>query len=433
MSAPVRAADAPGPSGSPAARGASWRFLWQSALKDIKRQIHDPLAIAMWIGIPVAIATLVYLAFGRTDAPPRAQLLVVNQDDSAVSQLFLGALNRVPVFDVATVKLEDGQARIQAGKASALLVIPAGFSTAVLEEKPLTLRLVTNPAQRILPGIIEETLQVLVDGSFYAQRVLGEPMRRMSADPPAGARVLPDTTIAGISIAINRIADRLGDYVFPPAIKLESEIESTEPAAGVGIGRLFFPSILFMSLLFMAQGLSGDIWQEATQGTLRRARTMPHPIGAFFAGKLVAAGLFIGGVCAIGLLVGASMFGLSFVRLPLAWLWATLTGVAFAALLALVQMFATSQRSANLLTTLLIFPLLMLGGSFFPFEAMPNWLARIGRLTPNGWALEQLKEILWGTLVPARLGVSFVALVGLALLAFALGSRRLGRGFAGGA
>ena len=29
------------------------------------------------------------------------------------------------------------------------------------------------------------------------------------------------------------------------------------------------------------------------------------------------------------------------------------------------------------------------GGSFFPFETMPDWMASFGQLTPNGWALVQ--------------------------------------------
>jgi len=102
---------------------------------------------------------------------------VVNQDDSTVSQLFLGALNRVPVFDVATVKLEDGQARIQAGKASALLVIPAGFSTAVLEEKPLTLRLVTTPRSASCPASSRRRCRSSSTVASTRRRVLGEPMR----------------------------------------------------------------------------------------------------------------------------------------------------------------------------------------------------------------------------------------------------------------
>ena len=39
-------------------------------------------------------------------------------------------------------------------------------------------------------------------------------------------------------------------------------------------GQLFLPGLLFMSLLFAAQGMSVDIWIEKTRGTLRR--TLSH-------------------------------------------------------------------------------------------------------------------------------------------------------------
>jgi len=45
----------------------------------------------------------------------------------------------------------------------------------------------------------------------------------------------------------------------------------------------------------------------------------------------------------------------------------------------------------------------MLGGSFFPFEAMPEGMAALGRRTPNGWALERFKELTTGVVDPAAL------------------------------
>ena len=45
---------------------------------------------------------------------------------------------------------------------------------------------------------------------------------------------------------------------------------------------------------------------------------------------------------------------------------------------------------------MIVFPLIMIGGSFFPFEVMPAWMARIGRWTPNGLASRNVKQILFG-------------------------------------
>ena len=69
-----------------------------------------------------------------------------------------------------------------------------------------------------------------------------------------------------------------------------------------------------------------------------------------------------------------------------------------------------------MLTTLIMFPLLMAGGSFFPVETMPKFIAAIADYTPNGRVLEPMKgyfigeygasglfSSLWGILLVAVL------------------------------
>jgi len=43
-----------------------------------------------------------------------------------------------------------------------------------------------------------------------------------------------------------------------------------------------------------------------------------------------------------------------------------------------------------------MFPLLMAGGSFFPTETMPKFIATIAQYTPNGRVIEPLKAYLIG-------------------------------------
>jgi ABC-type multidrug transport system permease subunit len=71
----------------------------------------------------------------------------------------------------------------------------------------------------------------------------------------------------------------------------------------------------------------------------------------------------------------------------------------------------------------------MIGGCFFPFEWMPDWMARIGRWTPNGWAIVQFKAILAGSIDASHLAVAAIGLVAVGLLAFAVALRRLRGGF----
>ena len=68
-------------------------------------------------------------------------------------------------------------------------------------------------------------------------------------------------------------------------------------------------------------------------------------------------------------------------------LWITFAGAVMLSYFVLLQLLASGQQAGSLLSNLVLFPLVMVGGSFFPFEAMPEWMAAIGGWTPNGLAL----------------------------------------------
>ncbi len=145
------------------------RFLWAGARKDIVRRLSDVSVIAIWIGIPLMLGVLITAMVGGGGAPPVARLLVVDRDDSTLSGLFASTLSQGPlteVIDAEQVEEDDGRARLDAGEATALLIVPEGFGAALLKEEPTELLLITNPAQRILPRIVIETLDILGEAAF---------------------------------------------------------------------------------------------------------------------------------------------------------------------------------------------------------------------------------------------------------------------------
>lgn len=110
----------------------------------------------------------------------------------------------------------------------------------------------------------------------------------------------------------------------------------------------------------------------------------------------------------------------------------TFSGLLLTTLFTMIQLFAASQRAGSILSTVILFPMIMIGGSFFPFEMMPPGLAAIGQRTPNGWALQHLKAILAGTATLQSMAVAFVALSAMGAAAFLISSWRIRRGFAQG-
>lgn len=376
-------------------------FLGACIAKDLRRIRRDPLGLLLSLSIPLVVAFLMRLAFGGggAAATPTAHLLVADHDESLVSGFLVGAMNQGPLADliaVETVTEETGRARMAKGDASALLIIPERFGDTLLQNEPTVLRLITNPAQTILPGIVEEALSLMVDAAFYLQQIAGEPMRAFAAGPPAGANAFADSTLIANTLAINRTVERIVPYVSPPVLALETPASDEPAEPGLNLGALFLPGMLLMGLLFVGQGLSDDFWKEKGEGTLRRAAVTPGGLFALLVGKTLAAACVLGLASLVGLLAAVFLFDVPVFRPVLGWAWLALSGTALFLLFTLIQFFATSARGGNVLTTVILFPAIMVGGSFFPFEAMPEWLAAIGRLTPNGWVLVQFKAILAG-------------------------------------
>lgn len=408
-------------------------FVWLTARKDLARRRRDPWSLAFSVGMPLLIAGLIVLAFGGGggSTTPKATVLIVDQDGSIVSELLVNALGQSPTIETEAMNdTAAARARLEDGGATALVVIPGGFSERVLNDAPVTLGVLTNPGQRILPGIVTETLAILAEAGFYLQRGFGEELRLVAQGPPQGAGAFSDAQVTAVSGAINRKIGRVSGTLFPPQIAIEAIADTTGGRRQVGLGAMFFPGILFMALLFMAGGLASDVWVEKEAGTLRRALAAPRHARDFLAGKMLAGAAQMAAVSLLAMLFGVFAFRVPWTAVLPAVLWSAFAGTAFLGLLTLAHLYASSARTAGVFSSMLLFPLLMVGGSFFPFEAMPAWLARIGRLTPNGWAVAQLESILAGGVEPGPLLAAFAALLAVGALAFLAGAARMARGFA---
>jgi len=409
------------------------RFVLTTALKDIRRRIADPAALLIWLGLPIVFGTLMNAVSGGSSGPaPKAHLLIADLDQTTLSGLVATAGRQGPLaksLEIQNVTVEDGDRLMAAGKATALLILPKGFQDGVLYEKPTQLTLVTNPSERILPRVIEEGLRMALEAMFYAQRLFGEPLREIQAIAASGATRPTNDQVAAVSRLINQRLTDLSTTLVPPVLSVETKSE-TKTFTTADFGALFMPGLVLMSLLFIAQGTSNDIWVEKEKGTLRRVISTPQHVSAFLGGKVLAGTALVGLVGLIAIVLGAAIFKAPAGRLPLAWLWTCFAGAALYCYFVLLASLATGQRGGNMLTTLIVFPVMMLGGSFFPLETMPSWMAAIGRWAPNGIAAQRLHDILFGPIHPVTLIVSALAIGVPAAVAFVICARRLARGFA---
>jgi ABC-2 type transport system permease protein len=190
---------------------------------------------------------------------------------------------------------------------------------------------------------------------------------------------------------------------------------------------LFLPGIIVMAVVFSANGLANDYWREREQGTLRRLVFVPGKLGGFVVGKALAATVTISLIGGLTLALGFIYHGISWMKLPSSLAWIAISGVALFAWLSMLQMSFSSRRSANVISSMLLFPLLMAGGSFFPLAVLPGWIAVVGRASPNGFVVDRLTNEItaigtWNIEPASWLVVITAAVVGLFACALRLRS-----------
>jgi len=400
-------------------------FVLTSFKKDIARWRQDVMATAIWVFIPLMIGGLLTALMSGEGVKPHGVLLMVDQDESLLSELVAGAYSAGELGELITVEkatLEEGTERMNAGEASGMLIIPDGFGNAFLNSEPVTLTLKTNPSQTILPDIITNVTEILLDAGFYLHQMFSNEIatiNNMSDDPS-------DALVGTTAVNIQNKFESVGPQFTEPAIEVEIvEPPPKEPTPPLAL--LFMPGIILMAVLFAVNSLAGDFWRERQQGTLRRLVFAPGRIGEFVAGKALAAAVIIGIVGGLTLVIGFLYHGISWLKLPSSIIWLSVSGIALFAWFSVLQLLFHSQKAANLISSMLLFPLLMTGGSFFPLAVMPGWMAAIGRASPNGFVAHRLTSEIttngtWSITPSDWLIVISAAVVGLLICTWRLRS-----------
>ncbi|MCH7807111.1 MAG: ABC transporter permease [Proteobacteria bacterium] len=372
-------------------------FFLANILKEIKRRFNDPGVMISWIAIPFVIGLLMTSVMGGDGGPRfRAVLFLTDHDETFISQTIASAFSRgqlAEMVEVREIGEMEGKARMEDGEGSAHLVIPEGFGEAWLDREPVTLELTTNPAQSISPRLIRDVLESFLDLGDYLHLVFGEEIKIITEG--VADEALESATTAAISTAISDKMTKIGPLIFPPVIEVSDNTPKPEGGA-VSYALLLFPGILLMAAFFASNDFAASYWGEKEGGTLQRWRATPARFWQFWAARLLAAMILIPLVTAPIMAAGFFYLGISFEKFATSLVWLALAGPILFSLFSLVQVLSPTRKAGGIFSTLLMFPLLMVGGSFFPTETLPGWLAMVAEYTPNGRVLEPLKGYFLG-------------------------------------
>jgi len=179
------------------------------------------------------------------------------------------------------------------------------------------------------------------------------------------------------------------------------------------------PGIVAMTAMFGSINETMSIVWDKSLGVFDRILAAPVSSTSIIVGKTMS-GAVMGAISALVLLIiGSMIFGVSFVNISFVLLIILLASFSFTGIGTIISGLASEPREAMMLSNLLRFPMMFLGGVFFPVEAMPMPLPYVARALPLTYATEALRAIEIGN-------ISLLFVDAMVLLVYTIGTMLLG-------
>jgi ABC-2 type transport system permease protein len=380
------------------------------AAKDLRQRFRDRSVILFAVVAPLGLALIFsQMLAGATEF--KAAYVVANMDGGALSTSFrkdvLGALvdaGVASIKDVATP--EVAKASVEAGDADAAIVIPVGFSTAILSGQRSSIEVVGGQDAGLATEIARSVSTRFADGIASTQLAILTVGDLQGAPPdPAGVAAI----VAAAQVPSLQLTD------------VQTSLRQLSPATYFSAGM----AILF--LFFAAQVGAVSMFEERRLGTLSRMLAGPIAPTTILAGKTL--GSFLIGIVALTILAVATttLVGAD---------WGPPVGVAVIIIAAvvsaigistLVTSFMKTQDSAGAANSAVAITLGIVGGTFFPSSQAPELMARLSLVTPHAWFLRGLGEMQGAGASAADALPSIAILLAMGLVTGAIGFARARR------
>jgi ABC-2 type transport system permease protein len=381
--------------------------------KDIRIRFTGWSEWLFFIILPV-IFTVVLGGGTQVSSDSRVRLVVVDQARNPCSTALIDALGKSPAVRPELLPLNEAEDQLSQRQTAAVLIIPAGFDQAAVEQglASLDLRQQPNNLDAMVTSRAVQSVTTRVGSSVaIANRSVVEAEKLKPFDSSTARQVYFSAALkaaqTGLAEAPSRITSTTGTTQDPI---------NYNPHANSSAGQLI--TWVFVPLL----SISGMFAYERQVGTLRRILVTPTQkslyLFATIAGQVLVALVQMVFLVGFGLLVMKVNWGQSPAALALI-LFAS--ALAAAALGTTLGTFVKTESQASGLSIMLGMVMALLGGCWYPIELFPQAVRTGVQILPTTWAMRGMLDIvlrgqgLQGVLPEA--GVLF----GMAIVLFGIG------------
>ena len=359
------------------------RALLALTAANIRSYVRDRAALFWTMAFPLVFIVLFGLIFSAGSST-RLTLGWVDDDGSAASgQLTATFASQLGVTLIETTQ-QDAIDQMNIGKVDSVVVVPMGYGAALIASGtgtgsvPAKVVVYTDPSRPQLAGSVYQ--------------------------------------VVGNVLGLVNLGGR------PPLVIAQGETVQTDNLNAISY---FVPSMLGLSV--MQVGIFAAIPLVADREKLILKRLAATPLRRWqLVGSNVLMRLLIAlAQTAIIITVGSLAFGVEIVGSMLLTLgFVVLGAVTFLALGYVIASFATTEDSANSMTSMIQFPMMFLSGAFFPIDQMPPFLQSIARAIPLTYLADALRQVMVGGAPFAPLYVCAAVLLGWLVVCFGIASRK---------
>lgn len=369
--------------------------------KDLLEFSRSRMGMVMLILMPLFMMVMVGFIFPDSgmsieDSP----IAIANLDAGPLGGNFTAGLEQVNsqtgmmVLSDST-GLEDIRSRIYTGELDGGIVIPENFTADLMAGRQGCIEIMVDQSNPQLSVQVQAALSMTVSQ-------LGTGTAMMNLNQTYGVPM--NATLATIK---------------PYTVEVESMIPG-ESSYFQFVAPGIMAMVVMMSLM---TGLPHAISYEKDMGTLDGMLVAPIRRTSIILGKVLAQtsrGMLQG---LIILLLAMLLFGVHiYGNILLVFIIMFLAVFSFVGLGILITSFSDKEETAMMMMTTLMFPMMFLGGVFFPIEQMPGFMQTIAHCLPLTYATSALRKVMvLGAGVDGIVTeVTFMVVFGLVFLAIAV-------------
>ncbi|MCM3639423.1 ABC transporter permease [Sporosarcina luteola] len=386
------------------------------AVKDAKIHLLDRKAILMMILMPIILTVILGSALKGVmggGSMPETVLGVYSPESNEMAESIIRALGEDGL--AITVERAESEKQLldwmEEREVHVGLLLPAEWDSDT--ERAIIL---PTTGQETAATLIRQMIETFAQMSQAIANSTTTVMAEAAALSSDGSKVDMEAIQQQLTTSIEKVMNEQRTYVSEPS--LEESVNSMQYYAA---------AMAAMFLLFNAMAGGKSFHQEKRSETLSRLMMTPTSVRSILTGKFIGAFLFAW--IQFLIFMGATHFLLKVDWGPsiLQVLFITFFYIfSVAGLAMVVAAFTTNEKMADIVGTMGVQVMALLGGSMLPLSLFPEVMRKIAMATPNSWALTSYTSIMTGTSWSA-LWLPAGVLIGVGIVSIFISSIRLGR------